>query len=80
MSAQRLGRVLAHAGKFVIQHDHRIAYLDLGVHDSLAARARHAHDLLCAEGLLVKLDRLVRAFHSDVRRRRMISVRYWFCH
>src|ERR1700680_732669 len=79
-AAQRLWGLLTHAGELVIQHDHRIAYLDLGVHDSLPAWSRHANDFLGAEGFFVKLDRFIGALHGDVRCGSVPAVGYWFRH
>src|SRR5690606_1943814 len=53
-SAQGKG-ALADALPLAAEHDGRVTDADLGVHDALAVRARHAEGLFSAEGLLVEL-------------------------
>ncbi|TMA30854.1 MAG: hypothetical protein E6J79_20890 [Deltaproteobacteria bacterium] len=52
---RRLRRLLER----IVQHDNRVADLELGVHD-LSARPRHAHPFLRAESLLAEVDGLDR--------------------
>ena len=66
--AQRLrvaGLPAAHLGEVVAEVDEGVPDAELGVHEP-AVGARHPHDLLRAEGLLVELHRVHGALHDDV--------------
>src|SRR5437588_5836 len=78
-AALRSRTAIAHTGVLIGQHDDRITDLDFGV-THRTVRSRHAKQLGRAKRVLVELDRLRGAFDDEVRRSRVISIWYRFCH
>ena len=71
------GRRTGHPGKFVAQHQDRIANGQFGVHD-YAARSGHAHSFLGVEDLLVIIDCPGRTLADDCGSNGMESFRNRF--
>jgi hypothetical protein len=72
--ADGLGRLAAHLGERVGEHDHRLADLQLRVAD-LAARCSHPEALGRVEDGLVEVDRAGRVVDREVGNHLRVAVR-----
>ena len=77
-AAERLRADNISLGKFVRQHDGRIADSDFGVHD-FPVGDWHAKQLGGSKGAFVKVDGFRGSTDDQIRRRRVITVRNGFC-